>query len=257
MLTVLQVITILNGSLTGKKIGILGYAFKKGTTDTRESQAIDVIRELLKECPAEIAIFDPRCHRQDVQNELTSFFCINGTEIFKPHGPVEVYLDPYEACERANALLILTEWDQFRYPSPRQDLGIVEPNTVFGKSVSSPLEHDMSRLGILGMRAALLDDISQLENIQVLSDQQNDAYGRFLPEPECPDYCRDCARGYEEQERADDGLCWERVAQIVERPRWVFDGRGVVDQTGMEKLGFKVETTGKASVRTRLRGELF
>lgn len=51
------VLKTLNGSLRGKKVALLGYAFKKDTADTRESQAQEVVRMLLQESPAEIAIW--------------------------------------------------------------------------------------------------------------------------------------------------------------------------------------------------------
>lgn len=101
------VIRKLNGSLRSKKVAILGYAFKKDTGDTRESQAAEVVRLLQDESPLEIAIYDPQCTREVIEGEL-----------YQPgvRSAISVCDSPAEACDRASAVLILTEWDQFRYP---------------------------------------------------------------------------------------------------------------------------------------------
>ncbi len=56
---------------------------------------------------------------------------------------------------------------------------------------------------------------------------------------------------------ANENLEWERIAYSMRKPKWVFDGRGLVDVEGMEKLGFRVEVIGKAAggSRSRLHGE--
>jgi UDPglucose 6-dehydrogenase len=56
-----KVVRALNGSLRGKKIAVLGFAFKENTNDTRNSVAVHFIAELTAEMPAEISIFDPGC----------------------------------------------------------------------------------------------------------------------------------------------------------------------------------------------------
>ena len=102
------VIRRLNGSLRGKKVAILGYAFKKDTGDTRESQAAEVVRLLQAENPLEIAIYDPQCTREVIEGELNQ----PGVR-----SAISVCDSSAEACDRASAVLILTEWDHFRYPA--------------------------------------------------------------------------------------------------------------------------------------------
>lgn len=102
------VIRKLNGSLRSKKVAILGYAFKKDTGDTRESQAAEVVRLLQDEDPLEIAIYDPQCSREVIEGELNQ----PGVR-----SVINVCDSPAEACDRASAVLILTDWDQFRYPA--------------------------------------------------------------------------------------------------------------------------------------------
>ena len=55
---------------------------------------------------------------------------------------------------------------------------------------------------------------------------------------------------------ASENVEWARIAYQMKKPKWVFDGRGLVDVEEMEKLGFRVEVIGKAGSRSRLHGEL-
>jgi len=82
-----------------------------------------------------------------------------------------------------------------------------------------------------------------------------DPLNRYLPEPPCPDGCRDCERGQVEEVIASENVEWARIAYQMKKPKWVFDGRGLVDVVEMEKLGFRVEVIGKAGSRSRLHGK--
>ena len=107
-----RVIRCLNGTLVGKKLTILGYAFKKGTSDTRESPALECIKILLEEAPMEIAIYDPYCTPAQVTSEIETLL---GKEAMKQDGGcVEVYSNVYAACESSSGLLILTDCDEFK-----------------------------------------------------------------------------------------------------------------------------------------------
>jgi len=85
------------GTLQGKKIALLGLAFKGNTDDTRESAALDLIR-FLRERGALIRVHDPvaKVHAHEVGGEV-------------PH-----YEDPYETARGADAVVVATEWEQFR-----------------------------------------------------------------------------------------------------------------------------------------------
>lgn len=131
-----NVVNKLHGALFGKKITVLGFTFKQDTNDTRESPAVDVIRELLSECPAEIAVFDPGCSPAEIKSHVKSLSSVLGMEVLKPTGAVEAYNNAYEACRGASAVLILTAWNQFAYP----------PKTVQSKIAPSKTI-DMSLLG--------------------------------------------------------------------------------------------------------------
>ncbi|MGI8811254.1 MAG: UDP-glucose dehydrogenase family protein [Pyrinomonadaceae bacterium] len=85
------------GDLSGKQIGILGLSFKPETDDMRESPAIDIIRAIL-EHGGKVRAFDPVA-----MDEAKHF--IDGIEYAE---------DEYEAIRDADALVIVTEWNQFR-----------------------------------------------------------------------------------------------------------------------------------------------
>lgn len=93
-----KVADALNGSLDGKKIGVLGLAFKGNTDDTRESPAIAIIK-VMQEMGAEITAYDPAA-MEEAKHELTN---------------INYASNEYDACEGAEAVVILTEWDQFGY----------------------------------------------------------------------------------------------------------------------------------------------
>ena len=99
-----NVLSELFNTASDKKIALLGFAFKKDTNDTRESAAIYVGKDLLEE-RAELAIFDPKVQESQIRADLN---------LDKKDTNVIVYKDPYEAAEGAYAILILTEWDQFK-----------------------------------------------------------------------------------------------------------------------------------------------
>jgi len=85
------------GDLTGKRIGVLGLSFKPETDDMRESPAIEIIRAIISR-GGSVSAFDP------VAMEEAKHF-IDG---------IEYATDEYEALRDADALVIVTEWNQFR-----------------------------------------------------------------------------------------------------------------------------------------------
>tara|TARA_B100000212_G_scaffold342112_1_gene327669 strand:+ start:7102 stop:8469 length:1368 start_codon:yes stop_codon:yes gene_type:complete len=102
-----RIVNSLFNTVNGKRIAILGFAFKKDTNDTRESPAIYIGRDLLEE-EAKLAIYDPKVTSDQIYSELGAKTESNREE------KIEVCSDAYEAVEGAHALAILTEWDEFR-----------------------------------------------------------------------------------------------------------------------------------------------
>ena len=105
-----RMIDTMFNTIAGKRIAILGFAFKKDTNDTRESAAIDVCRALLNE-KAQLAIYDPRVTSRAIFNELAHVTGLPSSELEKR---VVCETDPYRAADGAHALAVLTEWDEFK-----------------------------------------------------------------------------------------------------------------------------------------------
>ena len=104
-----KIVRTLFNTVAGKRIAILGFAFKKDTNDTRESPAIHVCRDLLRE-HAHLAIYDPRVSPDAIRNDLAHVGV--SPELIATN--VEISTDPYAAAAGAHALVTLTEWDEFR-----------------------------------------------------------------------------------------------------------------------------------------------
>jgi len=99
-----RVISTMFNTVSDKKIAVLGFAFKKDTNDTRESAAIYVCKDLLDE-QANLAIYDPKVSVDQIRRDL---------DISEDNKYVSVCKDAYEACADAHAILVLTEWDEFK-----------------------------------------------------------------------------------------------------------------------------------------------
>ncbi len=92
-----KVVAALDGSVRGKTIAVLGLTFKPNTDDTRDSPAIPLITAL-EDLGAKVRAYDPA-----------------GMEQAKPHLPGVQYCgNAYDAAEGAHAVVIATEWEQFR-----------------------------------------------------------------------------------------------------------------------------------------------
>lgn len=85
------------GNLKGKTIAVLGLSFKPDTDDMREAPSIDIINALQAK-GAEVRAYDPAAMKTAAQHVKGARFCTG----------------PYEAMEGADALVIVTEWDEFR-----------------------------------------------------------------------------------------------------------------------------------------------
>jgi UDPglucose 6-dehydrogenase len=106
-------------TVAGKRIALLGFAFKANTGDTRESPAIFVAQGLLEE-QAEVVVSDPKA-LQNAKRDLKAF---EGRVTFEP--------DPYKAAKGAHAIAIITEWDLYRdLDYERIFKSMVQPAFVF------------------------------------------------------------------------------------------------------------------------------
>lgn len=92
-----KVIEACGGEVLGKTIGILGLTFKPNTDDMRDSPSLDIVPALLA-AGAKIRAYDPE-GMEEAKKELSGIEMVGG---------------PYEVADNADAIVILTEWDQFR-----------------------------------------------------------------------------------------------------------------------------------------------
>ncbi|WP_039053384.1 nucleotide sugar dehydrogenase [Sphingobacterium sp. T2] len=105
-----KIIKTLYNTVNGKNIAFLGWAFKKDTNDTRESAAIYVADHLLEE-EAFITVYDPKVSAEQIYADLDYLGTRSPEENRRL---VKVVNDPYEACQQAHAVAVLTEWDEFK-----------------------------------------------------------------------------------------------------------------------------------------------
>ena len=99
-----KIINAMFKTVVGKKIAILGFAFKKNTNDTRESPAITICRNLLIE-KAKLAIYDPCVSSQQIYKDLNINSKLNS---------VKIENSAEKVIENSHAIVILTEWSTFR-----------------------------------------------------------------------------------------------------------------------------------------------
>lgn len=119
--------------LKDKRIAVLGLSFKPETDDIRNAPSIDVIKELLNE-GAKVRLYDPKAMD-------------NMKEVFPEQPPQILYVNsPYEAVEGAAALLIITEWDEFKGLDLKKIKdAMVNPVIIDGRNIFEP--EDVRSLG--------------------------------------------------------------------------------------------------------------
>lgn len=100
-----RIIRALFNSVSGKRIAVLGFAFKKDTNDTRESAAIAVVRDLLAD-NAQVAVYDPRVSADQIGAAVLGA----GREDAR----LAVAESAAAAAEGAHAIAVVTEWDEFK-----------------------------------------------------------------------------------------------------------------------------------------------
>lgn len=143
-------------TLRGKRLAVLGLAFKGGTDDIRESPAIEIVRSLLRE-QCSIVAYDPAAAERARQ---------------ALDGDVSYSEDPYDAVEGADALLILTDWEEFgALDLDRIKSGLRYPIVIDGRNLYSPKvmqEHGFLYVSV-GRPEAELETISRQQQVDVKS----------------------------------------------------------------------------------------
>ena len=119
----------LTGGLSGKRVAVLGLAFKPETADMREAPSVDIIRGLL-EHDASVTAYDP----------------VAGPEARKVLPEIEYAPDEYAAATGADVLVFVTEWNQFRALDMNRIRGLMRvPRIADLRNIYQPA--DMRELG--------------------------------------------------------------------------------------------------------------
>lgn len=93
--TAQKAVDIAGGDVDGKQVAAWGLTFKARTDDLRESPSLEVLRRLIDR-GAKVRAYDPAVSASPMEG-------------------VEVVSDPYDACDGSDVLLVLTEWDEFKW----------------------------------------------------------------------------------------------------------------------------------------------
>jgi UDPglucose 6-dehydrogenase len=113
------------GSINGLTVAAWGLTFKARTDDLRDSPAIAVLRRLRQRGATSIRAFDPGVRAKGATSPL-----LDG---------IEVVDDPYAACEEADVLVVLTEWDDFRWLDLAKVAGVMKaPRIVDTRNLLEP-----------------------------------------------------------------------------------------------------------------------
>ncbi|MEZ5937915.1 MAG: UDP-glucose/GDP-mannose dehydrogenase family protein [Hyphomonadaceae bacterium] len=124
-----KVIAAMGGDVSGRTVAVLGLAFKPNTDDMRDAPSLDII-PALQAAGATIKAFDPESMKEAAHMLQDVTFCEG----------------PYDAIEGADAMVIVTEWDQFRaLDFDRVRTGLKTPVVVDLRNIYNPAE--MNRLG--------------------------------------------------------------------------------------------------------------
>jgi len=113
---------LLGGSLKGKTVGLLGLAFKPNTDDMRDAPSIDIARELI-EGGAKVRGYDPVA-----------------MEVARPLLPAVEFCDnPYDMAAGCDALIVVTEWNEFKQLNLEKVKSLLKSPIIFdGRNIYDP-----------------------------------------------------------------------------------------------------------------------
>ncbi len=119
-----RIIAACGGSVRGKSIALLGLAFKLNTDDMRDAPSIAIVTAL-EDAGAKVRAYDPKAMDQARQVMPNVTFCE----------------DPYDCAKGAEALVIVTEWDEFRaLDLPRIKSALATPNLIDLRNIYRPAD---------------------------------------------------------------------------------------------------------------------
>ncbi len=128
--------TYFNGDLKGKTFGIWGLAFKPQTDDMREAPSLVIIKKLL-DAGAKVKAYDPVA-KHEAERILG--------------GSIEIVDDQYDAIIDADALFLVTEWPEFKFPNFNVIKKLLKTPVIFdGRNVYDPAELKEKGIDYLGI----------------------------------------------------------------------------------------------------------
>jgi len=117
------------GNLSDKRIAIFGFAFKSDTNDTRESPAINICRDLLDE-GCFLSIYDPKVSSSQIKRELSLHENVRNSD--QNNLLWEKNSNLYEAAKNSDALVVLTDWVEFKSADLKKIFNIMNyPSWIF------------------------------------------------------------------------------------------------------------------------------
>jgi UDPglucose 6-dehydrogenase len=135
---VVDKLTSILGALRGCTIGVLGLAFKPNTDDMREAASVDIIRWITSQ-GADVRVYDPvaaETGREALERESVRMEQVQFCE------------DAYSVAEGADALVVVTEWNEFKsLDMPQIRAGMRRPVLIDGRNIYESSE--MNRLGFI------------------------------------------------------------------------------------------------------------
>lgn len=126
---------MLDGDVSGKKIGVLGLAFKPDTDDMRDAPAVDVINSLTEK-GAQVKAYDPEAQE-------------NAKGIIKN---IEFANDAYDTVTGADLVILMTEWNEFKEMDLEKVKGLVnKPALLDSRNVFTPVEMENKGFAYMGV----------------------------------------------------------------------------------------------------------
>ena len=143
-----KIIDNFGGDLKGKKIGILGWAFKANTNDSRESSAIYVTNHLLR-VGADIIVYDPKVSEIKIRQDIASLLdqsAEQGETVLRYQSRIKFSDTLDQVIEQADIIAILTDWEEFK-----QLKNINPTKQIFdGRRIVDKTQFSPNQLVILG-----------------------------------------------------------------------------------------------------------
>ena len=191
----------------GRKIAILGAAFKKDTDQVFNSPILGVITELLIH-DIQVSVYDPRVTATQMREQLEPN--IEPTDFRRLTPLLEVCKTANQACLGAHGVVVVTDWDEFR-----RTTDVVSTDRIDAKG------RENGKVSGCGWNMCFRSWLRSYTRSGCFQE-------RFAQKAACS---------------AQD-LDWVQIACSLKPPKYVFDGRGIVDKQKLESLGLKVDVIG-------------